>query len=345
MAKTRSKSKPSPVAKVTKVTKAKKQQQEPEPETNTTLIPNKVTTKAISELVKFTTREQEKSTKKDSLFEEDPSKLYLTINTKKYLSSKPQFKPKVITLPHSIHPTDIRICLIIRDELVKTNEQLESLETELTKVDQILPGTVLKKDYKNFEKRRELFNQYDLFLFDDALMNLMPSLLGKIFYKSNKIPVPVRVVSGDKELSLVTLKNQVNKVLTSTWYLPPMGNIVSINIGNLNEEVEKLIDNVNKVVESFDVKTIKSFMIKTDVSPALPLYYTDNLFDEEDLAKEEDKKEDVEDEEEVDKFTSFEKGLLELGDVETVTKIIGKKLNKEQTKESKSKGKITKKKK
>ncbi|EGW30307.1 uncharacterized protein SPAPADRAFT_63158 [Spathaspora passalidarum NRRL Y-27907] len=346
MAKTRSKSKVSPAAKVTKVTRAKKQQ-EPVPEpVPTTLISSEITAKAIAALVKWT--EKETKPKKDSLFEEDPAKLYITVNTKKYISAKPQFKPKVISLPHSIN-SDVKTCLIIRDELVKTTDQLESLENADVHIDQILPATTLKNDYKNFEKRRDLFAQYDLFIFDDALMNLMPTFLGKIFYKSTKIPVPIRVTATKnlKELSLVTLKNQVEKVLSSTWYLPPMGNTVSIRIGNLTDDSEKLVSNANKVVEAFEVKDLKNIMIKTDVSPSLPLYYTDKLYDEEeDVAKEEKKEEQPEDEEAI-KFTSFEKGLLELGDVETVTKIIGKKLNKESTKDkaAKSKGKITKKKK
>ncbi|KAG7665664.1 CIC1 [[Candida] subhashii] len=320
-----------------------------------TIIPSEVSTKAISELIKYVAREKEsKQPNKQSLFDDEDTsedKLYVTINSKKYLSDKPQFKPILIKLNNSIYnQSELKTCLIIRDQLVTTNEQLESLESEnLSTIEQILPLTTLKNEYKNFEKRRDLYSSYDLFLVDDALLNLMPTLLGKIFYTGNKIPVPIRITSTGgkaKELSLVTLKNQINKVLESTVYLPPMGSNVSIVIGSIKSHTqEQLVDNLNKVVDSFNIKTVKNIMLKTTNSPALPLYYTDSLFDEEnDVEKKVNKKVEEEEEEEEVKLSAFEKGLLELGDVDSVSKIIGKKLGEKNKKKRKVvKGKVSKK--
>ena len=60
--------------------------------------------------------------------------------------------------------------------------------------------------------------------------------------------------------------------------------------------------------------------MKSTTSPALPLFYTDSLYSENDVAKEEEQEE----EETEGKLTAFEEGLLELGDAEEVAKVIGK---------------------
>ncbi|KAI5964552.1 CIC1 [Candida theae] len=315
------------------------------------IISNKVTDKAISELKSYIAREQSKREKKASqnpssksqLFDDedsDDSTLTLVVESKKFLSSKPQFKPKSIKLFKSINDASIKSCLIIRDQLVKSDQEIEKIEeANLPTVSQILPLQSIKTEYKPYEKRRELHSSFDLFFVDDAVLNTMPTSLGKIFYQTSKYPLPVRVsTSGNKkELSLTTLSNQLQKALSSTSYLPPQGTTVSIKIGSINDEftLEDLNKNINAVASSFNISTIKSIMLKTATSPALPLYYTDKLYDEDDIF--------VETKEETtngDELSAFEKGLLELGDAETVAKVIGKKLG--EKKRAAAKGKVKK---
>jgi proteasome-interacting protein CIC1 len=311
------------------------------------VVSDKLALKAITELASFLDRESaKKTTDKAQLFDEEDDeeerKVYVQVNNKKYFSEKPEFKPKLIQLSSPIYNQDnLKTCLIIRDQLVSTTEQIEALEQEnLPTVSQIIPLKLLKTDYKNFEKRRELYSQYDLFIIDDAVMNLMPTLLGKIFYESgnNKIPLPIRVTNSTdtKKLSIVTLKNQLEKCLKSTYYLPPMGSTITIEIGNISSQYtqEQLVQNLQAVVAGFNASSVKSIMVKTTSSPSLPLFYTKELFDANDVAKEETTTK--EEDESVVKFSSFEKSLLQLADKKEVEKVIGKKQNR------KHKGKVIK---
>jgi len=305
-----------------------------------TLVSQKVAAKAISELTKFLVREQNKpkDTKSNTLFddveEDEDSNLYLQINTKKFVSEKPQFKPKLIKLTKSLYNQDsLKTCLIIRDQLVTTTEQIEALENEnLPTITQILLLKTLKNEYKNFEKRRQLQSEYDLFIVDDALLNLMPTLLGKIFYGSNKIPLPIRVTStgNPKEISVVTIKNQLEKCLQSTFFLPPMGVNISIKIGSVNSafKEDELSQNLQDTLATFEKDTLRSVNLKTTKSPSLPLYYAENLYDEETDVIENIKADEEKEETSGPKLSAFEKGLLELGAPDEVAKIIGKKLNK-----------------
>ena len=121
--------------------------------------------------------------------------------------------------------------------------------------------------------------------------------------------------------------------------MPPQGTTVSIKIGYINDDftLDDLNKNINAVASSFDLNTIKSIMLKTPNSPALPLYYTDKLYDEGDILVETKKEETSNG----DELSAFEKGLLELGDAETVAKIIGKKLG-EKKRKIVAKGKVNK---
>ncbi|EDK46498.1 hypothetical protein LELG_04679 [Lodderomyces elongisporus NRRL YB-4239] len=386
MAKTRSKGPVSPAAnkvvkpvkakssktKAKRITEPKEEVEEQKSESSSTpsanQIPEKVPLKALSELAKFIKREQEAKAdksqkevngdgKKLQLFEEDdeiPSDLFLIVESKKFFSSKPQFKPKTIKLTKPIYnTTDTKTCLIVRDELVKNNEDIEKLEGEnLSTLENIIPFSLLKTEFKAYEKRRDLHAQYDLFIVDDAVLNSMPNLLGKVFYQSNKVPVPVRVTnsSNNKQLSLPTLKNQLEKVLSSTVYVPPQGTVVSIKVGQLDakELHQELARNIENIVGAFDLNTVKSIMLKTTTSPALPLFYTDKLFDEEDVVREEESTSEAEAVKSVvpKKELAFEASLAELADSETIAKVLGKKLREEKQEKKKDiKGKVGKSKK
>ncbi|KAK6464584.1 ribosomal protein L1p/L10e family-domain-containing protein [Scheffersomyces coipomensis] len=330
--------------------KAKLEKEEP-----SSIVASKVAVKAISELSKFLERESAntKESKTDLFADEDDDEsknLYLQINTKKFVSSKPQFKPKLIKLTHSIYNQEqLKTCLIIRDQLVTTSQQLEALENEsLPTVSQILPLKSLKTEYKHYEKRRELYAKYDLFLVDDALLNLMPTLLGKVFYGNgnNKLPLPIRVTtsSNTKELSLVTLKNQLEKCLTSTAFLPPMGVNISIKIGSITESFKQddLVQNLQDTLVAFDKDSLRSVMLKTNSSPSLPLFYAEKLYDEETDVIENVKANEAKEQTDGPKLSAFEKGLLELGNADEVAKIIGKKLNGKSKKPKTAANKVVK---
>lgn len=312
--------------------------------TTSSIVPAAAASQAIAQLIKFAQRENT-SSEKPGLFEDDAESqnLYLQIAAKKYYSSKPNFKPKVIRLSHPIQDKDsIKTCLIVRDLLITTNEQLEKIEAEnLPTLKQIVLLKQLKTEYKPYEKRRQLYSEYDLFLVDDALMNTLPTVLGKVFYGSNtKIPLPVRVTSATnpKEVSVVTISNQLNKCLESTYYLPPVGVNVSVKFGSIEIEPKELVQNLNDVLALFDKEALKSVSVKTEQSPSLPLFYTDSLYSEEDVLEEEESKAKKASTDEV-KLSTFEKGLLELGDVDEVAKLIGKKMNPRGKKVT---GKVTK---
>lgn len=336
-------SKASPSSKVSKTKSATKKAKEQSESTQGELIPNKVVNKAVEELKKYLERSSESNDdgKLDLLAsDEDGKNLYLQITSKRFFSSKPNFKPKIIRLRNSIYGhklEEFKTCLIVRDELITSNDKVEEFEQAgLSTLNQIVPVSSLKTEFKNFEKRREFYSQYDLFLFDDALMNLMPTLLGNVFYgrHSSKIPVPIRVTpSSSKNISISTVKNQLEKCLSSTYYLPPTGVNVSLRIGLLTGLLsdEQISENLYDAVQAFDPLTIRTIQLKTEFSPSLPLFYTDELYNDDDVVTENTSKKSKKSEDK-SPLSAFEKGLLELADHDEASKLIGKKLRQKKAK-------------
>lgn len=291
------------------------------------LVSNKVAQGALRELKKYV-EANEKPNKLELFDDEDDKNVYLQITTKKYFSDKPNFKPKVIKLSHSIiQQEDFKTCLIVRDQLITETSQLDKIEGEnISTLSKILTLKDLKTEFKPFEKKRQLYNDYDLFLVDDALLNSMPSVLGKVFYDkgNSKVPLPIKVVSNSnpKQFSIQTFKNQLEKCLTSTFFLPPMGVNILIKFGIINKTLDNdLVDNLQDILKTFNKDTLRSIMLKTSTSPALPLFYNDKIYDDSDILKTKTKKEKS------NELSAFEKGLLEIGDVDEVTKIVGSKLS------------------
>lgn len=329
---------------------------------NSDLFGDGVAVKAIEQLTQFLNREEEsRNNAKSVLFDDSEEKrnLFVQVNTKKFYSDKPNFKPTMIQLPHPlIHSSsEFKTCLFVRDNLIKENEQVESIEeAKLPTLSEIIPLKSLKEEYSNYEKRRFLKSQYDLFLVDDALLNHMPSVLGKIFYSgtAQKIPLPVKLTSSSKpgQLSLDTLKNLITRCLNSTSFLPSVGTNITVKIGALSQqqdqqEEQHLIQNLHKVISHFDKHNIKSILVKTNHSPSLPIYHTKTLYEENDASS---KKNDSVAKPQVSgddgpRLSSFEAGLVELGHEEDVTKVLGKKLRKQKkggNKKSQKKSKVDK---
>lgn len=306
-------------------------------------VSKKQAAKALSELQKYVERVSGTATdgKSDLFADEDSDEsknLFVEVVAKKYFTSKAEFKPRLIELtkPFYRESEALKTCLFLRDHFITSEEQLQQVENaDIPTLAKILTLSELKTVYQTFEKRRELYKEYDLFVVDDALLSSMPQVLGKTFYmnQANKFPVNVRVAStkAPKELSLVTLSNQVNKVLSSTAYLPPAGTTVTVQIGNLSSPEQDLLANLNDVLKSFEADLLVTVGVRTTQSPVLPLFYTDRIYDDSDVLENAPEKKVEEDKED-----AFAKALLELGDEESVAKALGGELRKiKRTKKSK----------
>lgn len=306
---------------------------------------------ALTELEKFLNREDKANDSgKSKLFEADETNenqnLYVEVQRKKFFSRKADVKAKLISMPKpfkNVGDEDFKTCLFVRDSLITDEKKLAEVEQAgIPTLKKIYSLTQLKTIYHTFEKRRELYKEFDMFVVDDAILSSMPATLGLTFFDNDltKFPVCIRVTStkSEKELSLKTLENQINKVLASTYYMKPVDTTVKLPIGALNKffSHEDLLANFYAVLDKFPENEVKTIGIKSKTSPVIPLFYTSKIYDDEDIEEGVAVEEEAEPEEDV-----YTNALLELGDLAVVEKVIGKELrkkNKNKKKSSASKG-------
>lgn len=189
------------------------------------------------------------------------------------------------------------------------------------RIGRVIGISKLKAKYKTFEARRQLYAEYDGFLADDRIVTMLPTVLGKVFYKSTaKRPIPVHLMGNekvqkdaegkkpkkskdDKSSGIVgsadAVAKDIQKALDSALvYLSPAAT-TSIRVGHANWEPANITENLEAVVNALTTqeklipmgwKNIRSIHIKGPDTTALPIWLAEELWvDEADVLEEKPK--------------------------------------------------------
>ncbi|CAG7562771.1 unnamed protein product [Fusarium equiseti] len=277
--------------------------------------------KALLAHIKKASKQKVEETGKHNLLDDDENAstpVWLNLTTKRHIVDKARLQPGKIALPHSLNTDEsTTICLIVAEpqraykNIVASEEFPEDLRKRIVRV---VDYGKLKAKYSQYEAQRKLFNEADIFLGDERIINRLPKALGKTFYKTTqKRPVPVNFqakapkVDGKRQKRVKTedtvnagtpaeIAKEVKKALNSAFVsLTPSTN-TSIKIGYSGWTAEQLAENVDAVVTGMIAKWIpqkwnnmKSIYIKGPETAALPIWLTDELWvDEKDVIAEDE---------------------------------------------------------
>ncbi|KAI5464966.1 ribosomal protein L1p/L10e family-domain-containing protein [Mariannaea sp. PMI_226] len=266
-------------------------------------------------------QKSEESNKRSLLADEDEdaeTPIWLTLTTKRHIVDSAKLKPGKIVLPHALNTDESStICLITAEpqraykDIIASEEFPAELGKRITRV---IDFGKLKAKYSQYESQRKLFSEHDIFLGDDRVINRLPKVLGKTFYKTTqKRPIPVslqakapradgkrqkREKSADKVNAgtPAEIAKEVQKAINAALVsLAPTTN-TAIKIGYSTWTPEQIADNVDAVVTAMVNKWIpqkwqnmKSVYIKAPESAALPIWLTDELWvDEKDVIAEDE---------------------------------------------------------
>lgn len=112
-----------------------------------------------------------------------------------------------------------------------------------------------------------------MFFADDRVIPLLPSLLGKHFFKKKKIPVPLN-------LRHKNWKEQIEKSCSSALLYLRTGTCSVVKVAKTSMEVEEIVSNVMAAVDGIAEtvpkkwSNVRSFHLKVLESIALPIYQT-----------------------------------------------------------------------
>ncbi|XP_060184416.1 uncharacterized protein LOC132614075 [Lycium barbarum] len=186
--------------------------------------------------------------------------LYAPNNSKSKLDGPQRSKSK-LDVPHNSR-TNL--------DVETVQKKIKSLEIPITKV---LKLSKLKAEYKPFEAKRDLYESYELFLADKRVVNLLPGLLGKQFYKKKrKVPVPVDLKGNSN------WKEEIERALSSTLLCLGNGTCSVLKVGRNGMESSEVMENVlaaiDGIIEFVPKKLggVRAFHLKFSDSLALPIY-------------------------------------------------------------------------
>lgn len=240
--------------------------------------------------------------------------VWLTLTTKRHVRDSARLQPAKIPLPHSMNTdAESTICVITADpqraykNIVASEEFPEALRKRITRV---IDLTHLKAKFKAYEAQRKLFNDHDIFLGDDRIINQLPKVMGKTFFKSTaKRPIPVVLMAareradgkrvarpkGKKEKRdplenvnarpTAEIAAEIQKAIGAALvHLSPSTN-TAVKVGYAGWPAEQLAANVEAVaaalVERFVPQkwsNVRSIYLKGPETASLPLWQTDELW-------------------------------------------------------------------
>lgn len=248
---------------------------------------------------------------------EDDVPVWLVLSTKKHIVDKKRLKPGKIVLPHPYLNTtnpNLRICLITTDpqRMYKDLIAHQSFPLDLAKrIGRVIGLQRLKAKYNSFESRRQLYNEYDVFLADDRIITYLPQVLGKVFYKTGaKRPIPVTFEGkrqnfdeqGNKRRKLseggtkvvksevrpVDMAREMERALSSALVHLAPSTSTAVKVGKSSMEPQQIRENVEAVTQSLVEKyvpqkwrNVKSVHIKGPDTAALPLWLAEELWEDE----------------------------------------------------------------
>jgi ribosome biogenesis protein UTP30 len=283
--------------------------------------------------IKSSQEEKEKSATKKTLIGDNDSDddestpltneaVWLILTTKKHVVDKNRLKPGKITIPHSLNSSpSLSICVITADPQRGFKDVVAdpAFPQELSsRIEKVIGFSKLKARYQSFESRRQLFSEHDVFLADDRIITRLIPTLGKIFYKSSKRPIPIRIAEIEKvdgkrvkkdpkakkpskeeksasfAAPLICAKEIERTLNCAAIHLAPSTSS-AIRVGSSNFTAEQLSENIAAVVNGMAEKfinkgwrNIKAVHVKGANTMALPIWLANELWVEDADVVEED---------------------------------------------------------
>eukprot|EP01022_Parablepharisma_sp_SALTPOND_P013386 TRINITY_DN1788_c0_g1_i1.p7 TRINITY_DN1788_c0_g1~~TRINITY_DN1788_c0_g1_i1.p7 ORF type:complete len:331 (+),score=43.67 TRINITY_DN1788_c0_g1_i1:7577-8569(+) len=228
--------------------------------------------RAVDSLKTFTAASKEK---KKSLLDEEDDFIHVTITLSK-VPSKFSPKPAQIPLKHPIYGSEYltHACVFVKDPQRKFKDLVQDLEVPC--LSKVIGYSKLLRNYKQYESRRQLAHEFDLFFCDKRIYRMLPKVTGAFFYRKKKFPFPLEL-SGDGE----AISNEIQEALKNTYLMLGNGPHYSFKVARTSMKTKDAVQNVvNAVYKAMphilrgEVKPskVQSITLKAAGSPELPIY-------------------------------------------------------------------------
>ncbi|RDA83676.1 hypothetical protein CP532_0044 [Ophiocordyceps camponoti-leonardi (nom. inval.)] len=266
----------------------------------------------LAHLHKVAKEEAKQPSSKRNLLEDDDAQdvpIWLTLTAKRHIAKTASLKPGKIPLPHPLNADETTtICAITADpqrrykDIFASDEFPAALAKRITRV---IDFSHLQKKYSQYEAQRKLLSEHDVFVADDRIINRLPKVLGKTFYKSTqKRPIPIVLQAkrpkvdgkrvgrkkrptdeGANVASAAEMAKEITKAIGCALVNPAPSANMAIRVAQAHWPPEHVAENVVAVASALVEKwvpqqwrNVRGIYIKGPKSTALPIWQTDELW-------------------------------------------------------------------
>lgn len=183
-----------------------------------------------------------KSANTNPLFEDRKETMIMQFNLGR-IPDRRIMRPALIHLPHPMYGATSDICYIAKDPQKKYKEMFME-KHPIPGLSKVIGLQKLRRNYKTLEQKRALADAFDLFLCDSRIVEMMPQVLGVVFYrKKNKPPIPVKLKEGGDDP-----RPNLQKAIDGTCVRIPTGPTLGVKFGRVSNTEEELAKNAAAVI-------------------------------------------------------------------------------------------------
>jgi len=215
------------------------------------------------------------------LFNDAPIRINMDISAFKIPESS---NFTAINLPYSPYPADPDILFIIPDDKKNSTEPEQLVnrmkdklaEFNITNIREVMTLKQVRDDFSTYEAKRALAKRIDIVIAMRSVFPLLPSILGREFYKKKKVALQIKLQNEDKwdEIFEKIIKKTILNVSLK-------GQTSTVMVGHSNLSKEELTQNVSKIVNWIlrlfpgGWENVNNLALNAAGIPPLPIYYSE----------------------------------------------------------------------
>eukprot|EP01064_Diplonema_japonicum_P001656 TRINITY_DN1109_c0_g1_i1.p1 TRINITY_DN1109_c0_g1~~TRINITY_DN1109_c0_g1_i1.p1 ORF type:complete len:332 (+),score=109.55 TRINITY_DN1109_c0_g1_i1:51-1046(+) len=226
------------------------------------------TEEAAAALVKYMQGVEEKEDKMNLLAEAGP--VFMVVQLMQSAGKGPSRKRRAVKIPHPMNTKEnVEVCLITTAPQRKWKDKIKESPEGLENIKKVIDMNKLRKKFKSFEEKRQLATSFNQFVADEAVLNFLPAILGKTFFRKSKEPICI---------NMKKFPTSLRAALASTSYSLRENAQVSIMVGKTDFTASEIAENCKTVMEDIipqltnGWRDVRSVALKGSDTPMLPIY-------------------------------------------------------------------------
>mmetsp|Transcript_4650 Transcript_4650/g.7888 ORF Transcript_4650/g.7888 Transcript_4650/m.7888 type:complete len:244 (+) Transcript_4650:46-777(+) len=165
---------------------------------------------AVKALQKYQKSKAKAKGQKTNLLQEEDPFLHLQFSLTQLPKGSPTPRPLQLKVSSPFNNVDFntRVCVFVKDPESEFRSQIQDLDIPC--VAEVIGLDRLRRDFREFQDKRKLMGDFDIFLADIRVYKMLPQCLGREFYQKKVFPCPIKLHGFDSPKELQKQLNEAS---------------------------------------------------------------------------------------------------------------------------------------